>query len=91
MQEIIYDHDRCSSRAIPVQPGKGRQSQQDVAKTLILGMERVVLHPSAVADPGLIETLAAKHRPQRVIVSTETRGEITAIRGWAQDGRMEIT
>jgi phosphoribosylformimino-5-aminoimidazole carboxamide ribotide isomerase len=64
-----------------VQVGGGVRDAAAADALLGAGATRVVLGTAAVADPGLVEALAASH-PGAVAVGLDARGGEVAVRGW---------
>ena len=56
----------------PVQVGGGLRSAEDVAAVLAAGAERAILGTAALADPALVEALAAEHG-ERLVVAADAR------------------
>lgn len=66
---------------IPVQVGGGLREAGDVASILAAGASRAILGTAALADPALVEALAAEHGPA-IVVSADARGGAVAVQGW---------
>ena len=71
----------CDAVDVPVQVGGGLRSAEDVDAVIGAGAARAVLGTAALADPALIEALAAEHA-ERIAVSADARGGRVAIEGW---------
>ena len=80
------DHLRriCEAVDVPVQAGGGLRSGEAVAEALGAGADAVVLGTAALADPALVEALAAEHG-ERLVVSADARSGRVAVSGWEQD------
>jgi phosphoribosylformimino-5-aminoimidazole carboxamide ribotide isomerase len=80
------DHVRriCATSGVPVQVGGGLRSAEHVAEALAAGAERVVIGTAALADPALVEALAAEHA-ERLVVSADARSGRVAVSGWERD------
>lgn len=74
----------CEAVGVPVQVGGGLRSAEDVAEALAAGVDRVVLGTAALADPALVEALAAEHG-ERLVVSADARSGKVAVSGWERD------
>ena len=48
------------------------------------GAARAVLGTAALADPALVEALAAEHG-ERIVVSADARGGAVAVEGWERE------
>jgi len=70
-----------------VQVGGGVRTRESFAAYLALGAARVVLGSAAVADPGLVRSLANEH-PGRVVVAVDARDGIVAVDGWTHATRV---
>jgi len=74
----------CHASTAPVQVGGGLRSAEDVAAALAAGAARVVLGTAALADPALVEALAAEHG-ERLVVSADARSGKVAVSGWERE------
>lgn len=74
----------CAATDVPVQAGGGLRSAEAVAEVLGAGADRVVLGTAALADPALVESLAAEHG-ERLVVSADARSGRVAVSGWERD------
>jgi len=83
------DHLRriCDAVEVPVQAGGGLRSGEAVAEALGAGAAAVVLGTAALADPALVEALAAEHH-ERLVVSADARSGRVAVSGWEQDTKI---
>jgi phosphoribosylformimino-5-aminoimidazole carboxamide ribotide isomerase len=73
---------------VPVQVGGGLRTFEAAARMLELGADRVVLGTALLESP---ETLAAclEHFPERVVAGIDARDGKVAVRGWAEESRIE--
>lgn len=71
----------CAEAGVPVQVGGGLRRAEDVDAVLGAGAARVVLGTAALADPALVEALAAE-RGDRIAVAADARGGQVAVEGW---------
>ena len=71
----------CAEVEVPVQAGGGLRRAEDVAAVLAAGASRAILGTAALADPALVEALAAEHGA-RIVVSADARGGAVAVEGW---------
>ena len=55
-----------------------------IERTLGIGVGRVVLGTSAVADPGLVESACRRFGPDALIVGVDARDGLVATRGWQE-------
>ncbi len=70
---------------VPVQAGGGVRSREAAADLFAAGVERVVLGTAALEDPGLVRSLAQRHR---IAVGLDARAGEVATHGWlAGSGR----
>jgi phosphoribosylformimino-5-aminoimidazole carboxamide ribotide isomerase len=74
----------CGAVEVPVQAGGGLRRAEDVEALLAVGAQRAVLGTAALADPMLIEALAAEHG-ERIAVSADARGGRVAVEGWERE------
>jgi phosphoribosylformimino-5-aminoimidazole carboxamide ribotide isomerase len=74
----------CEVVAVPVQAGGGLRQTEDVAAVLDAGAARVILGTAALADPALIEALAAEHG-ERIVVAADARAGRVAVEGWERE------
>ncbi|MGH7569814.1 MAG: HisA/HisF-related TIM barrel protein [Gemmatimonadales bacterium] len=66
---------------IRVQVGGGLRTAAAIEEMLAWGAARVVMGPSAAADPGLVERLLRRHGPDRLAVGIDVRAGRLAPRG----------
>ena len=74
----------ASSVAMPLQMGGGIRDLATIERTLGIGVGRVVLGTSAVADPGLVESACSRFGPDALIVGVDARDGLVATRGWQE-------
>jgi phosphoribosylformimino-5-aminoimidazole carboxamide ribotide isomerase len=74
----------CAAVEVPVQTGGGLRSAEAVTEVLEAGADRVVLGTAALADPALVEALAAEHG-MRLVVSADARSDRVAVSGWERE------
>ena len=74
----------ADSVAMPLQMGGGIRDMAAIERTLGIGVERVVLGTSAVADPGLVESACHRFGPDALIVGVDARDGLVATRGWQE-------
>jgi phosphoribosylformimino-5-aminoimidazole carboxamide ribotide isomerase len=80
---VNLDHVRriCAVAEVPVQVGGGLRSSEHVDEALEAGADRAILGTAAIAEPALIEALAARHG-ERIVVSADARAGRVAVEGW---------
>jgi phosphoribosylformimino-5-aminoimidazole carboxamide ribotide isomerase len=80
---VNLDHVRriCAVVEVPVQVGGGLRSAEDVDEALEAGADRAILGTAAIAEPALIESLAARHG-ERIVVAADARAGRVAVEGW---------
>ena len=71
-----------------MQVGGGLREAGDVAAVLAAGAARAILGTAALADPALVEALAAEHG-ERIVVSADARGGRGGGRGLGARDRLE--
>ncbi len=74
----------CDAVTVPVQVGGGLRRAEDVSAVLATGAAHAVLGTAALADPALIEALAAEHG-ERIVVAADARGGRVAVEGWERE------
>ncbi|MGC8627632.1 MAG: 1-(5-phosphoribosyl)-5-[(5-phosphoribosylamino)methylideneamino] imidazole-4-carboxamide isomerase [Acidimicrobiales bacterium] len=80
----------ASSVKVPVQAGGGARSLADVEALLGSGVARVVLGTAAVAQPGLLASLAQRW-PGRVAAGVDHKQGQVRVKGWQQGaGRLVV-
>lgn len=72
---------------LPVQFGGGLRTAETAEAALEAGAERVVLGTAALADPALVESLAADHGA-RIVVGADARAGRVAVEGWERESAM---
>jgi phosphoribosylformimino-5-aminoimidazole carboxamide ribotide isomerase len=77
----------CAAAEVPVQVGGGLRRAEDVSAVLDGGAARAVLGTAALADPALIEALAAEHG-ERIVVAADARRGMVAVEGWERETRI---
>jgi phosphoribosylformimino-5-aminoimidazole carboxamide ribotide isomerase len=78
----------CAVADVPIQVGGGLRTAEDVDATLAAGAARVVLGTAAIADPALVEGLAAGHG-ERIVVAADARAGRVAVQGWELEAAIE--
>ena len=71
----------CDAVEVPVQFGGGLRTAEVIADAFEAGAERVVLGTAAIADPALLEAVAAE-RPGSLVASVDARAGRVAVEGW---------
>jgi phosphoribosylformimino-5-aminoimidazole carboxamide ribotide isomerase len=74
----------CDDIDVAVQAGGGLRRAEDVAAVLDGGAARAVLGTAALADPALVEGLAAEHG-ERIVIAADARSGSVAIEGWERE------
>jgi len=74
----------ASEASVPVQVGGGLRDAEAVAAALEAGADRVVLGTAALAEPELVEALAAEHG-ERIVVGVDARSGQVAVEGWERE------
>jgi phosphoribosylformimino-5-aminoimidazole carboxamide ribotide isomerase len=74
----------ASQVSAPIQLGGGLRDAWTVAEALAAGAERVVLGTAALAQPELVEGLAAEHGEQ-IVAGVDARSGRVAIEGWERE------
>ena len=74
----------CEGGPVAVQAGGGLRAAGDVESVLAAGAARAILGTAALADPALIEALAAEHG-ERIVVAADARDGRVAIEGWGRE------
>lgn len=67
-----------------VQVGGGLRSAEAIEEMLAWGAARVVIGTKAATDPALVDTLLARHGPERLAVGIDARDGRVAVRGWTE-------
>ncbi len=80
----------CDAVAVPVQVGGGLRTAEDVAAVLVAGAGRAILGTASLADPALVEALAAEHG-ERIVVSVDARAGRVAVQGWERETQVGST
>ncbi|MCH5185496.1 MAG: 1-(5-phosphoribosyl)-5-[(5-phosphoribosylamino)methylideneamino]imidazole-4-carboxamide isomerase [Oscillospiraceae bacterium] len=71
----------CSAVHIPVQTGGGIRTTEDIEYKLSLGVSRVILGTSAVADPEFLKRAADKYK-EKIVVGIDAKNSYVAVEGW---------
>jgi phosphoribosylformimino-5-aminoimidazole carboxamide ribotide isomerase len=74
----------ASEVAAPIQLGGGLRDAEAVAEALQAGASRVVLGTATLAQPELVEGLAAEHG-ERIVAGVDARSGRVAIEGWERE------
>jgi phosphoribosylformimino-5-aminoimidazole carboxamide ribotide isomerase len=69
---------------VPLQFGGGLRDPDAVTSALEAGADRVVLGTAALAEPELVEALAADHG-ERIVVGVDARRGQVAVEGWERE------
>lgn len=72
---------------IPLAVGGGIHSEDDAAAAVDAGADKVSLNTAALADPGLITTLAARYGSQAVVVAIDAKRVGDRFAVYARSGR----
>src|SRR5690606_3604655 len=72
---------------VPVQAGGGVRSVEAAAALADIGVARVVMGTAAVADPDLVEQVAAR---QPVALGLDVKGREVAVKGWVEGSGLDI-
>jgi cyclase len=72
---------------IPLAVGGGIKDEEDAAAAIEAGADKVSLNTAALADPGLITTLAARYGSQAVVVAIDAKREGDRFAVYARSGR----
>jgi phosphoribosylformimino-5-aminoimidazole carboxamide ribotide isomerase len=67
-----------------VQVGGGLRSAEAIEEMLAWGAARVVIGTKAATDPALVDTLLARHGPERLAIGIDARDGQVAVRGWTE-------
>jgi phosphoribosylformimino-5-aminoimidazole carboxamide ribotide isomerase len=76
----------AAEAGVPVQVGGGLRDAETVADVLATGALRVVLGTATLAQPELVEALAAEHG-DRIVAGVDARSGRVAIEGWERQTR----
>ncbi len=74
---------------VPVQTGGGVRDDAAADALLGAGVRRVVVGTAALADPGWVRRLAARHAG-RVAVGLDARGRDVAVHGWTEGSGRDL-
>lgn len=74
----------CDAVEVPVQFGGGLRTAEAIAAALDAGATRVVVGTAAIADPALVEAMAAEH-PGGLAISVDARAGKVAVEGWLRE------
>ena len=74
---------------VRIECGGGVRSLAAAEALLAAGVARVVVGTAAVEDPGLVDTLCARH-PGTVAVGLDARGREVAVRGWQEGSGADL-
>jgi len=72
---------------IPLAVGGGIKVEEDAAAAIEAGADKVSLNTAALADPGLITTLAKRYGSQAVVVAIDAKREGERFAVYARSGR----
>lgn len=80
------------ARAVPVrvQTGGGLRSESDLVEVLDGPVERAVIGTAAIERPELVGWAVRRWGPERVAVGLDARGRSPAVRGWLQEGGVDL-
>jgi phosphoribosylformimino-5-aminoimidazole carboxamide ribotide isomerase len=74
----------CEITDVPVQVGGGLRTAEAIGAALDAGAARAVVGTAAIADPALIEAVAAE-RPGALVASVDARAGKVAVEGWVRE------
>jgi phosphoribosylformimino-5-aminoimidazole carboxamide ribotide isomerase len=78
----------CAAVDVSVQFGGGLRTAESVAEALEAGATRAVVGTAAIADPALVEALAAE-RPGVLVASVDARAGKVAVEAWKRETEIE--
>ncbi|MFP4473282.1 MAG: 1-(5-phosphoribosyl)-5-[(5-phosphoribosylamino)methylideneamino]imidazole-4-carboxamide isomerase [Candidatus Omnitrophota bacterium] len=73
----------AKSVTVPLQVGGGVRTEEDIAKLLEIGYERIILGTRAVNDPEFLESVI-KRWPENIAVSVDAKNGIVTRLGWTE-------
>jgi phosphoribosylformimino-5-aminoimidazole carboxamide ribotide isomerase len=73
-----------NAATIPVQVGGGLRTEDAIQEMLDWGATRVVIGTKAATDPALVDTLLARHGPERLAIGIDAKAGQVAVRGWTE-------
>jgi cyclase len=80
--------DVSSRLFIPLAVGGGIRSEADAAAAIDAGADKVSLNSAALADPGLVTTLAARYGSQAVVVAIDAKRNEDRFDVYARSGKV---
>jgi phosphoribosylformimino-5-aminoimidazole carboxamide ribotide isomerase len=78
----------CDAVDVPVQFGGGLRTAEAIGAAIDAGAARVVLGTAAIADPALVEAVAAE-RPGTIVASVDARSGKVAVEGWLRETEID--
>ncbi|MBQ8061480.1 MAG: 1-(5-phosphoribosyl)-5-[Bacteroidales bacterium] len=70
--------------------GGGIKTREDVKSVLDAGAGRVIFGTMAVKDPSLFAGLLEEFGPERIVLGADVRGREVSVRGWTENGGIDI-
>jgi len=76
---------------IPLAVGGGVRTEADAAAVIEAGADKVSLNTAALADPGLVTTLAQRYGSQAVVVAIDAKRRGAGFAVYARSGRADAS
>src|SRR5258708_2704941 len=80
----------CRETTLHIEVGGGLRTLEQIASTLAVGVERVILGTAALNDRKLL-TQALQRWGERIVVGIDARDGLVAIRGWRETSSAKAT
>ncbi len=71
----------ASEIKVPIQVGGGIRSRENAEELLDAGVDRIMLGTAVIENPALVKDMCKKYG-ERIAVSIDSKGGVTAIKGW---------
>ncbi|MBB5173445.1 1-(5-phosphoribosyl)-5-[(5-phosphoribosylamino)methylideneamino]imidazole-4-carboxamide isomerase [Texcoconibacillus texcoconensis] len=79
-----YVLDVAKNLPVRVQVGGGIRTEEDAARYLENGVDRIILGSSAVSDPDFVKAMLARFGGERVAIGIDARDGFVATEGWLE-------
>ena len=79
---------RAMAARHPLQAGGGVRCLDDIDALLQAGVQRVVVGTAILQDAGFLDAVAARYRPEQIVIAADVKDGFVAAAGWVTTSRV---